>query len=103
VKAVVAVAQSNGVRCEAESGASQRDRPARRTETLYEAKDRRMSLLHKAKPVLQEAVQSRWGTWMEGKTIVLPGEACRTCRGSRLSPAERRFDPSRQLIWQVAY
>jgi len=39
-----------------------------------------MSLLHKAKPVLQEAVQSRWGTRMEGKTIVLPGEACRTCR-----------------------
>ena len=51
--------------------------PARRTETPYEARDSWMSLPHKAKSLLPKAVQSKWGGWVEGKTTVLPGEACR--------------------------
>lgn len=51
--------------------------PARRTETPYEARDSWMSLPNKAKFLLPKAVQSKWGGLMEGKTMTLPGEACR--------------------------
>ena len=52
--------------------------PARGPRTPGEASGSWMSLQHKAKSLLPKAAKSKWGGEMEGKTELLPGEACRT-------------------------
>ncbi len=50
--------------------------PAQGSRTPIEASDSWVSLHTKTKPLLPKAVESRWSGYMEGKTTLLPGEAC---------------------------
>lgn len=69
--------EGKGVSGDAESEGSRRQTSGPRTTNPRRGYDSWMSQRSMAKSISPKAVISIWGGYMEGKTALLPGEACR--------------------------